>query len=409
MKTNNMIYPKWKTFLFPLITISCGVNPGYFLNKLTAKQEVEYLLQIAKSNNIPEVKNFSNSYDIKILSLAPEDVSRKNITQNFFLTSNYQDSKKNFNPILYNNYAYLLKNKNKIIWLSNYLGLLISGEQKDESFYPKKIYFMLKDGTYEGINVEYQGNWTKYIYKNSCVVVNNQDVKNPFDLNRSRVDINEFFYLARNLKETTALQFIKYFFDFIAYQNGMKVTYFDENYFNVKFNNLGNYYINSDENQSSVEGKLSKMKKVILDAQEDGKNLYCTKLYVDFPYGHLEAIKHVILLVRYIDANSKDQWFIIDTNGANPNYLGQNFVNAIGNLGLQFSNNNSFIQSGNNCDTCASIVEVLLSDYWGKNNHTLPLTTDGDIDYKKIWDSANKKSISSVFKNFFKTEYLKVD
>ena len=403
-----MIYSKWKTFLFPLITISCGVNPGYFLNKLTAKQSVEDLLQIAKSNNIPEVKNFSNSYDIKILSLAPEDVSRKNITQNFFLISNYQDSKKNFNPILYNNYAYLLKNKNKIIWLSDYLGLLISGEQKEEYFYPKKIYFMLKDGTYEGINVEYDGGWTKYIYKNSCVVVNNQDVKNPFDLNRSRVDINEFFYLARNLKETTALQFIKYFFDFIAYQNGMKVTYFDKNYFNVKFNNLGNYYINSDENQSSVEGKLSKMKKVILDAQEDGKNLYCTKLYVDFPYGHLDAVKHVILLVRYIDSNNNDQWFIIDTNGGNPYYLGQNFVNAIDNLGFKFSNNNSFIQSGNNCDTCASIVEVLLSDYWENNGHKIPLFK-GDINYKEILDSANKKSISSVFKNFFKTEHLKFD
>lgn len=407
MKTNNMIYPKWKTFLFPLITISCGVNPGYFLNKLTAKQSVEDLLQIAKSNNIPEVKNFSNSYDIKILSLAPEDVSRKNITQNFFLISNYQDSKKNFNPILYNNYAYLLKNGNKIIWLSNYLGLLISGEQKDESFYPKKIYFMLKDGTYEGIDVEDDGGWTKYTYKNSVIFVNNQDAKNPFDMNRSKVDINEFSFLACNLKETTALQFIKYFFDFIASQNGMKVTYFDENYFNVKFNNLGNYYINSDENQAIVEGKLSKMKEVILDAQEDGKNLYCTKLYVDFPYGHLEAVKHVILLVRYIDSNNNDQWFIIDTNG-NPDYLGQNFVKAVDKLGFKFSNNETFIQSGNNCDTCASIVEVLLSDYWKNNDHKIPLFKE-DIDYKEILDSANKKSISSVFNNFFKTEYLKVD
>jgi hypothetical protein len=131
------------------------------------------------------------------------------------------------------------------------------------------------------------------------------------------------------------------------------------------------------------------MKKVILDAQEDGKNLYCTKLYVDFPYGHLDAVKHVILLVRYIDLNNNDQWFIIDTNGANPNYLGQNFVNAIGNLGLQFSSNKSFIQSGNNCDTCASIVEVLLSDYWENNGHKIPLLEE-DIDYKKILDSANK-------------------
>ena len=150
------------------------------------------------------------------------------------------------------------------------------------------------------------------------------------------------------------------------------------------------------------------MKKVILDAQEDGKNLYCTKLYVDFPYGHLDAVKHVILLVRYIDSNNNDQWFIIDTNGGNPYYLGQNCVNAIDNLGFKFSNNNSFIQSGNNCDTCASIVEVLLSDYWENNGHKIPLFK-GDINYKEILDSANKKSISSVFKNFFKTEHLKFD
>ena len=275
------------------------------------------------------------------------------------------------------------------------------GKQQDGYFYPTKIYFQIQDGNYEYNKVEYDDIWTKYIYKNSVIYVNNEDAtKNPFDLTRSHVDIEEFAIFTQKLAKTTALQFIKYFFDFIALQNGMKVTYFDENYFNVKFNNLGNYYINSDENQASVEEKLSRMKKVILDAQEYGKNLYCTKLYVDFPCGHLDAVKHVILLVKY-----EDKFFIIDSNAEqNSSYLRKKFTKAINNLGIHFSRNGFFQQSEGNCDTCASIMEVLLSDYWKSNNDTLPLKNN-DINYPALINHMKRqslsKSVNPAVKRFF--------
>ncbi len=401
-----MRYSKLNFFL-PLITVSCNHSPKTLSLKneqteddLSIQNYIQDVIYVLKNKNISEAIEFPADYEVKILSLAPEDVSRINITQNFFSIKNYKSSN-HFNSTLADSYAYLLKNGNKIILFSEYLGNFIYGKQQDKYFYPTKIYFQLQDGNYESIKVEYDDIWTKYIYKNSVIYVNNEDAtKNPFDLTRSHVDIEEFAIFTQKLAKTTALQFIKYFFDFIAYKQGIKVSYFDKKYFSVEFNNLGNYYISSADDQATIEKKLRKMKQVVLDSEENGKNLYCTKLYVDFPFENLEAIKHVILLVRY-----NDKFFIIDSNAEqNSSYLGKKFTKAINNLGIHFSRNGFFQQSEGNCDTCASIMEVLLSDYWKSNNYTLPLKNN-DINYPALINHMKRhslsKSVNPAVKRFF--------
>ena len=387
-----------KSFL-PFIVVSCSA-PNSYNWPIPVKSYVSD--DLVDLSNIPEVADFTTDYkpdvaydyEIKTLNLEPRAISRPDIEKNFFKIDSYDDTQ-----YLYKQkaeyYAYLLqKGPKDCLWYSKYLGICIIGEQKEGYFYPKHIFFKLKDGTWGKMDVAYDGIWTVYTYKNSVIYVNHEDATNPFDLTRSRVNIAEFIFLARNLEETTALQFIKYFFDFMAYQNGMKICYFDKKYFNVEFNNLGKYYVSVEATEDIIISNFDQMKEVILGAKENGKDLYCTKLYIDFPAYDLEAVKHVILLIRY-----ENRFFIIDPNGCNSGYLTDTFKNAIKTLNITLSDNDTFQQNGNNCDTCASIIEVFISAFY-KDNGYIPMKNN-DIDLDTILNYAEGQPFYSVLENFF--------
>jgi len=384
-----------------VVLTSCGISDIPIVVNKSMDDFTNPILEQGK-NQIPEVNKFLDC-EKKILSLAPWDVSCKNVVQNYFKIESYQPYY-TFDSKNAEFYAYFLQKENDILLASNYLGLIVIGNKNKEGYIlPTKIYFQQKNDTFEQITVTYDDVYTIYTYKNSVIYVNNQDATKPFDLIRSHVDFAEFVILPKNLKSTTALQFIKYFFDFLTYQNGAKVTYFDKNYFNVKFNNLDTYYISVNDPKDKIKDGLQRFMNAIDDAQEDGKNLYFTKLYIDFPAVSycLEAIKHVILLVKY-----DNRFFILDTNGGlHSSCRTPNFAQAMRELNIYFSHNTKFIQSGNNCDTCASMVAFAFSYAWRISDNKLPMNSNGDFDNDRIlyllFRNFPQKNFIAAWKNFF--------
>lgn len=106
----------------------------------------------------------------------------------------------------------------------------------------------------------------------------------PFDLNESKINLDEIKNLSNNLKETTALPFVKYFYDCAAAQRGAAIVYSDENYFSPKFNTLDNYYINIHDDVDVIKSKIQKSQECVLAAESDKHKPYFTKIFIEFSF-----------------------------------------------------------------------------------------------------------------------------
>jgi hypothetical protein len=123
------------------------------------------------------------------------------------------------------------------------------------------------------------------------------------------------------------------------------------------------------------------------------------KIFIDFPFPPLEAIKHVILLASY-----QGKWFIIDSNGGDTDYYkGCNFSKVLSELKITLCKNGVYEQIGNGCDTCSSINSYVLSAYLAKNGK-LPLLPNGDIDFSKIYHFAKEENIFPLPLFFVETQ-----
>ena len=366
-----------KLIFFPPLVLACGGGmPSISSFDFMTEDDAFAILKtfVPEEIDLPE-----NHESIKIQNLAPWVVSRRGVVMNNFKISDY----KNFVSSKYENpfYTYYISGEEKYFLISPYIGMTVSCSVRDGYLFPDTVFFALKSEGFARMDIERSEEQTKFIYKNSCVVVNNATMKDdPFDLNKSKINLNEIKNLSNNLKETTALPFVKYFYDCAAAQKGAAIVYFDENYFSPKFNTLDNYYINIHDDVDVIRSKIQKSQECILAAKTDKHKPYFIKIFIEFPIPlQLDAVKHVILLIFY-----QDQWFVLDSNGGEAGYFWEsNFVKVLSNMNITLCKNGIYEQTGNGCDTCASINTFLLSSYWGKNKK-IDLTRDGDIDFSKI-------------------------
>lgn len=415
-------------FLQILLLSSCFAKnlPNVYQNIFNDEQEK------LTDNNISEelfkkicpdvLSNIHMDNTVKFLSLAPEYLGQRKITLNVFRTSKYieltetnveknldlynsmkidfpgilsfKSVEKNFNSYAsmkrYLPYILSFQNGEKNYLYSRALGMLVECSTNSDFLVPEKIYFRLKNGKWDHMEVEYNDTKTKFIYKNSNVVVDNKHASTiPFYKNSCNVNIGELSNLIEQLQCRDMLQFIKYFLDCAATINGTLVTYSSDNYFSHEYDMLGEQYFYFNDEYEYIKTRIKTIQNDILNKK---KNLVVQKLFIT-----CENSQHVILLVYY-----KGKWFLLDscdTRGYNDKKLGG--VLKILNIG--FNPNNDFIQIGNTCDTCVSLITFFFSEYY-KNKGELPLFTEDNteyIDLKKINEFVKKNSDFAKMKNCF--------
>lgn len=389
-----MNYLKKLIFLSPLV-LACG--------EPSAASKDDKILEKLQSWVPSEIKLPKNHEPIKVFDFNFNVIFKKNFDLNYLKISDYKDFVDLGKENIF--YCYYISGEGKHFLVQQGAGVVAECDERDGFFFPKTIYFELKNKNFARMNIEHSDDQTKFIYRNSCVVVNNKTVTtNPFDLDKSKIEFSELKEFANNLfDQFQGIFYPKILFDCTAAKQGAKFVYLDEDYFSPQFQSKEKQVkINFKDGVESIKAKLEKYQKMLLAVEDNQHKLFCMKLSLSFPVGGLEAAGHAVLLVLYKDENNKNRWLFLDSNRGLPHYYqvnknnlnhsGNSFIEALKKLDIKFCENDIYGQKGNGCDTSASINSFLLSSYVGKNGK-LDFTEDGNIDFKKIYYFAEKEGI----------------